>query len=290
MSQPFKTIGVVGKFAAPTVSSALCQLGRYLRTKTVTVKLDAETAAVWPNHGFDVADHHEMATSCDLIIVVGGDGTFLGVARALGEVNDVSLVGLNLGRLGFLTDISPDRTEEKLDQILKGAFLEEDRFMLHCTVSRKGEVISRSCAFNDVVVHKRDVARMIELDTFIDDTFISTIHADGLITATPTGSTAYALSGGGPLMEPELNVVVLVPICPHTLSNRPIVVCADSVTKIEVKGKENDEAQMSCDGQVGQALVPGDIITISKHPSVIRLIHPADHNHFHILRAKMGWS
>ncbi|MBF0217926.1 MAG: NAD(+) kinase [Gammaproteobacteria bacterium] len=285
----FKTVGIVGKYAAPTVSKALCDLGRYLRGKTVTVLLDQETAKVWPNHGFEIASREVMAKRCELVIVVGGDGTFLGVARSLGALGDIAMVGLNLGRLGFLTDISPNETHEKLDEIFAGHFQQEDRFMLQCRVLRGDEVLSVNCAFNDVVVHKRDVARMLEMDTRIDGTFIATMNADGLIVSTPTGSTAYALSGGGPLMEPEINAVVLVPICPHTLSNRPIVVCADSMIEIVVKGEESHHAQLSCDGQESQRLQGADRIQISKHSSTIRLIHPMEHNHFHILRAKMGW-
>lgn len=186
-----------------------------------------------------------------------------------------------------MTDISPDEFETKLDRILAGEYLEEDRFLLNSTVIRSGEMIDESIAFNDVVIHKCDVARMIEIDVYIDGVMVNTLRSDGLIISTPTGSTAYALSGGGPLMEAELNAMVLVPICPHTMSNRPIVIDAHSVVEVVIKG--TGDAQLSCDGQINQKLQFNDGLIIRKHNHMVRMIHPADHNHFHILRAKLGW-
>lgn len=286
MALHFNKIGIIGKYAAPTVSDTLRQLVRYLQSKKIEIMIDEETAKVWDGHQLQVADSDALG-SCDLVIVLGGDGTFLNAARSLCHHKDTALLGLNLGRLGFLTDISPDEFEEKLDRILAGEYLEEDRFLLNSTVIRSGEMIDESIAFNDVVIHKCDVARMIEIDVYIDGVMVNTLRSDGLIISTPTGSTAYALSGGGPLMEAELNAMVLVPICPHTMSNRPIVIDAHSVVEVVIKG--TGDAQLSCDGQINQKLQLNDGLIIRKHNHMVRMIHPADHNHFHILRAKLGW-
>lgn len=286
MALHFDKIGIIGKYATPTVSDTLPLLVRYLQSKDIEIMLDQETANIWDGHELQVGEREALG-SCDLVIVLGGDGTFLSAARSLCHHKDMALLGLNLGRLGFLTDISPDEFESKLDRILAGEYLEEDRFLLNVTVIRGGEMISENIAFNDVVIHKCDVARMIEIDVYIDAVMVNTLRADGLIISTPTGSTAYALSGGGPLMEAELNAMVLVPICPHTMSNRPIVIDAHSVVEIVIKGI--GDAQLSCDGQINQKLQLKDGLIIRKHNHMVRMIHPADHNHFHILRAKLGW-
>jgi NAD+ kinase len=289
LSSKFKNIGIIGKYAATSVGESLHNLGKFLLDKGVTVYLDDATAKVWPDHTLNVATRDEMGQKCDLVIVVGGDGTFLGAARSLCEYDNVTLLGLNLGWLGFLTDISPDEMETRLSEILAGKYIEEDRFLLHVKVLRNGKLFAESDALNDVVVHKSDVARMIEIDIHVNETQITTLRSDGLIVSTPTGSTAYALSGGGPIMEPELNAVLLVPICPHTMSHRPVVIDGNSVVEVVIKGDQVSEAQMTCDGQYGIALTYGDRLIIRRKPQIIRLIHPHDHNHFHILRSKLGW-
>jgi NAD+ kinase len=173
--------------------------------------------------------------------------------------------------------------------VLSGAFLEERRTMLHASVSRDGTVLDQSTALNDVIVHKRDIARMIELDTWIDSHFLNTTRSDGLIVSTPTGSTAYALSGGGPVLRPQLSAFVLVPICPHTLSNRPIVV--DDAARIEIVLHPGTlEATVSCDGQLSQPLQAGDRVTIVKHNHCLRLLHPPGYDYFTVLRRKLRWS
>ncbi len=288
MAERFKRIGIIGKYADNTVGETLRALCDYLLSQKIELLLDEATAEFWPDHGLDMAGREQLGEQCDLIIVVGGDGTFLNAARTLSAF-DPALLGLNLGRLGFLTDISPDEMKERLDDILAGRYSEEERFLLHCRILRDGELINENDAFNDVVVHKWDVARMIEVDTYINGTFVNTLRSDGLIVSTPTGSTAYALSGGGPILQPCLNAVILVPICPHTMSNRPIVVDADTVIEIVVKGQEQSHAQVSCDGQINLGLIAGDRIQIRKKEHTVRLIHPDEHDHFQILRAKLKW-
>lgn len=219
---------------------------------------------------------------------MGGDGTMLNAARSL--VNyEVPILGVNLGRLGFLADVSPSEIPHSLDQVLAGQFREARRSLLHAQVLHGGHVASETDALNDVVIHKREVARMIEVDTFLDGRFLNAYRADGLIISTPTGSTAYALAGGGPIIHPGLEAVVLVPICPHTLTHRPIVVKADSVIEVVLNAANTTQTQITCDGQVSLAIEPGDRIVIRKKDRKVRLIHPVNHDYFELLRAKLRW-
>lgn len=289
MSLKFSTIGLIGRYNDPTIHPALNDLGDYLTSKKIHVLLDDGTAENLPNWKFDTISRHELGEKSDLIIIVGGDGTLLNAARSMAEY-EVPLLGINRGRLGFLTDISPSDIHEHLDRILTGEFISEERFLLHVHIEREGEIISSSDAFNDVVLHKWDVARLIEIKTYINDQYVNTSRSDGLIVSTPTGSTAYALSGGGPIVNPSLQAVVLVPICPHTMSNRPIVIDANSEIRIEVKAHTGSPAQVTCDGQINLGLISGDKVIINKKPKMVRLIHPLEYNYFEILRAKLHWS
>jgi NAD+ kinase len=220
--------------------------------------------------------------------VVGGDGTLLNAARSLADTG-CAVLGVNLGRLGFLVDVSPEDMDTQLNSILGGDFIEEPRTLLHAMVTRDGEPVDESTALNDVVINKKDIARMIELDTWIDGHYLNRNRSDGLIVATPTGSTAYALSGGGPILHPGLDAITLVPICPHTLSNRPIVINHDS--RIEIVIHEGTlQAQISCDGQVNLTLDPGDRVTVRRHDHDLRLLHPPGHDYFDVLRRKLRWS
>lgn len=288
MVEKFKKIGIIGKYADSSVSETLRALSDYLLSRDIAILLDDATAAVWPDHGLEIANREQLGRKCDLAIIVGGDGTFLNAARSLAH-HDIALLGLNLGRLGFLTDISPSDMQSRLDEIFAGQYTEEERFLLQCRVLRDGEQINQSDAFNDVVIHKSDVARMIEVDTYVNGTFVYTLRSDGLIVSTPTGSTAYALSGGGPIIQPCLNAMTLVPICPHTMSNRPIVIDANTVVEIVVKGQGQVHAQISCDGQINLGVVAGDRIQIRKKEHPVNMIHPVDHDHFSILREKLNW-
>jgi len=289
MPQSFGCVGLIGKYADPTVGETLAILANYLKSRSLEVMLDEATANVWPDHSLEVANRETLGIDCDLTIVVGGDGTLLNAGRSLAPY-DTALLGINQGRLGFLTDISPTEMEQRLDEVFEGKYEEEERFLLHCSIVRDGEQISESEALNDVVIHKWDVARMIGMESYINGQFVNTVRADGLIVATPTGSTAYALSGGGPILHPHLDAVVLVPICPHTMSNRPIVVDGDS--HIEVVVSEHygqSHAQVTCDGQINLGLVSGDHVHIRKSEHAVRLIHPLGHDHFHVLRGKLHW-
>jgi NAD+ kinase len=288
MKSHFTHIGLIGKSEDSNVSTTLRALTGYLEQREVEILLDGTLADILPDSPHAVVDRDTLASSCDLVIVVGGDGTLLNAARSLAEPG-VAVLGVNLGRLGFLVDVSPEDMPAQLDKILSGQFSEEQRTLLHMTVIRDGEIISQSSALNDIVVHKKNIARMIELDTYIDGHFLNTNRSDGLIVSTPTGSTAYALSGGGPILHPRLEAITLVPICPHTLSNRPIVIDDDSVIEIIIH-TGTPEATVSCDGQVDQSLEADDLITVRKHNHALRLLHPPGHDYFAVLREKLRWS
>ncbi len=285
----FKTVGIIGRYGDSGVSATIIELSEHLTRGGAHVLLDEGTAELVRDHKIEVASRQGIGSRCDLVVVVGGDGTLLNAARSLTDY-DVALLGINRGRLGFLTDISPAHMGERLDEILRGHYTSEDRLLLHTYIEREGQNISESTAFNDVVVHKWDVARMIEFRTYINDKFVHLMRSDGLIVSTPTGSTAYALSGGGPILHPNIHSVVLVPICPHTMSNRPIVVDASSIIRIEVSDNTRSPAQITCDGQINLGLVSGDRVIIRKKDRPVRLIHPQDHNYFDVLRAKLRWS
>jgi NAD+ kinase len=284
----FNCVGLVGKHGDDRVKDAIDELYRYLTGKGCDVIIDSITAEAIKDLDFPIATRKELGERADLCIIVGGDGTLLNAARSLAHY-DLPLLGFNLGRLGFLTDISPEDMEEKLDRILLGDYIEESRGLLFTSIYRLGELINQSCAFNDVVVHKWNGARMLEYETFIDGQFINSTRSDGLIVSTPTGSTGYALSGGGPILHPCLHAIVLVPICPHTMTYRPIVVYADSDIEIIVKDVNQAEAQVTCDGQINIGLQAEDRILIKKHAHPVRLLHPTDYDYYEILRAKLHW-
>ncbi|PWV60492.1 NAD(+) kinase [Plasticicumulans acidivorans] len=284
----FETIGLIGKYGDPGVADTLAQIADFLRQAGRQVLLDEDTAQLTAAQGVDVATRREIGRRAELAIVVGGDGTLLNAARSLVDFQ-VPIVGVNLGRLGFLTDVSPAEIPAGLDAILQGRYHEENRALLHAQVRRGEQVISEADALNDVVVHKRDVARMVELDTFLDGQLLNAYRADGLIIATPTGSTAYALSGGGPILHPTLEAFVVVPICPHTLTHRPIVIGADSDIEIVVRGRNTTQTQITCDGQISLPIEPGDRIVIRRKRRQLRLLHPLNHDYYELLRAKLRW-
>jgi len=287
--QTFNTIGLIGKQNDPRVGEALDTLSHYLLEQGLSVYLDEVNADAVTSSALETCTRNEIGKRCDLAIVVGGDGTLLNAARALADHN-VPLAGVNLGRLGFLTDISHDNMIAYLSDILQGHYITEERFLLDSAVIRQGEKLNEATAFNDVVVHKWNVARMIELETYINGKLINQLRSDGLIIATPTGSTAYALSAGGPIIDPVLNALLLVPVCPHTMSNRPIVISGDNEIEVVICERNHDNAQVTCDGQISFGLSAGDRIKVRKKEQPIHLIHPLQHDHYEILRAKLHWA
>lgn len=288
MSKPFKTIGIIGKYGDPGANDTVMRLSAILIDYGCDVLLDSETAKRIPNHNLPTIEQAAFGAQCDLAITIGGDGTLLNTARNMVD-SEVPILGINLGRLGFLVDISPDEMAARMKEILQGEYEEEHRILLSCTIEHQDGTVSKSDAFNDVVIHKWEVARMIETETYINGRFLNYMRSDGLIVSTPTGSTAYALSGGGPILEPSMDAMILVPICPHTMSYRPIVLEGDSEVEINVISQPHSHAQVTCDGQINLGVVSGDVVKIRKKDKVVKLIHPHKHNHYEILRAKLRW-
>jgi NAD+ kinase len=290
MADKFRTVGLIGKHGDDGVAQTLQQLIGLLRKAKADILFDAESAANLPSFDLPVVDRESLGARADLVIVVAGDGTFLSAARSLVDL-DVPLLGVNLGRLGFLADIMPGEMTDRLTDVFAGDYEEERRFLLDARVVRDGEEVFHGAALNEVVAHKWHIARLIQFQTYIDGSLVNTQRSDGLIVATPTGSTAYALSGGGPILHPGLDAVVLVPICPHTLSSRPLVVSAASEFEIRMgHSGEQPEAQLTCDGQTTVALAPADRIIIVQKERRLRLVHPRGHDYFATLRAKLHWA
>ncbi|HEY9202324.1 MAG TPA: NAD(+) kinase [Gammaproteobacteria bacterium] len=287
MTINIKTIGIIAKDDSDAVSQTVRQLFDFLRDKSCEVLFDQSAEGLIENS--ESVSRETLAQQSDLAIVVGGDGTFLSAVRSLADFG-TPVLGINLGRLGFLADISPDQMLEHLQQILDGQYVDESRFLLEAEVIRSGETVARADAFNDVVVHIRDVARMIEFETYINGQFVNFQRSDGLVISTPTGSTAYALSSGGPLLHATLDAMVLVPICPHTLSNRPLVINANSTVEVVIGDSKQTTSQVTFDGQTAFDVIAGDKIVVRKKQNIIHLIHPASYDYYDILRAKLHWS
>lgn len=284
----FKQIGVIGRLGSPKVLETFNRLKLFLAARGTQLILDQALAQLLPDHGLQVVERSRLGELCDLVIVIGGDGSLLGAARALAPFN-VPLLGINRGRLGFLTDITPIRLEEQLEEVLGGQYMVESRFMLGAELCCGGTRYAQGVALNDVVLHPGLATRMIEFELFIEGQFVYSQRSDGLIISTPTGSTAYALSAGGPIMHPKLDAIVLVPMHPHTLSSRPIVVDGNSQVKLVIGCLNDAHPHISCDGQEDIAAAPGDTITISKMPHKLKLIHPLNHNYYEVCRTKLGW-
>lgn len=243
--------------------------------------------------GIDVADDHSatwetIGDNADLVIVVGGDGSMLYSARLMASYN-IPLLGVNRGYLGFLTDIQPQQVTEKVSEVLAGEYKEERRFLLEANIDGETEKDRYSDALNDIVLYPGEVSRMIEFEVYINDSFVYSLRGDGLIISTPTGSTAYSLSAGGPIVSPSINAISLVPMFPHTLSSRPIMIDADSKVDIVFSQDNQNEARLSCDGQVRFPVAPGEKICIRKRKEDLWLLHPEDYDYFRILRTKLGW-
>ena len=284
----FTTIGLIGRLGSERAVYSMKRLIRYLEGEGLNVIIEQDTASELPDHPRQVRSREELGQDCDLVIVVGGDGSLLAGARALAKYN-VPILGVNRGRLGFLTDIMPEEIESRVGEVLNGEYMKESRFLLDMSVSRHGEVVGTGDALNDVVIHPGKFIRMIELELYIDGHFVTSQRADGMIVSTPTGSTAYALSGGGPIMHPKLDAIVLVPMNPHTLSSRPIVVDGKSEIKLLI-GKQNSAyPHVTCDGQKHLVTQPGDEVHIQKKPHELQLIHPQNHNFYEVCRSKLGW-
>jgi NAD+ kinase len=287
MRAAFKAVALIGKYKSPEIVGPILELARFLEERGVSVMLDRLTASHLTECRYPVLVLEELGERADLAIVMGGDGTMLNIARTFAPY-DVALVGVNQGRLGFLTDISIDTMLETIGAMLEGHYVTEDRMLLNAEVYSAQERVFDVLAFNDVVVSKGARGSMIEFELSIDREAIYTQRSDGLIVSTPTGSTAYALSSGGPIIHPSLRVMAIVPVCPHTLSNRPIVIGADSTVEVVVRSA--DDPRVHFDSHSHFELRAGDRIVVRRYPHPIRLLHPVGHSYYAMLRQKLYWN
>lgn len=286
-----RTIALIGKYHSPEIAESVRLLARHLAERGMTVLIEEETArnvvsqlelGSWASGSFPWIGGH-----ADMAIVVGGDGTMLNAARQLARFR-VPLVGVNQGRLGFMTDIARADMLTCMDDLLDGNFVPETRMLLDAEVVRNERSVVSNLALNDVVVDKGAIGRMIELELFVDGEFIYHLRSDGLIVATSTGSTAYSLSANGPILHPQVSAIALVPLCPHALSNRPILV--GDRNEIEIRIVYATDSRAHFDGQVTVDLKNGDVVRIRRSEYSIRLLHPPGYSYFAMLRQKLHWS
>ncbi len=284
----FKTIGVIAKLRDARAGATLRELCALLRGYKRTLLVEDATAEHYRLRGVKAVSRELLARRCDLVIVAGGDGTLLEAGRALAP-QAVPILGVNQGRLGFMVDVKPEEMRATLREILSGRFVRERRLLLSAVIQRGSQKRGPFLAINDVVIRNQAAVRMLEFETWYGKQFISRHRADGFIVSSPTGSTAYALSGGGPVLHPALEALALVPICPHTLSDRPIVIGCEQPVRIVLAGGEGVRATCTTDGQVNEEISPGDTVEIRRARAVLTLIHPANHDYFNTLRNKMNW-
>lgn len=286
-----KRIGVVVKPHQPDALETLCRLTRWLSDREIQLVGLAEIAhkQIKQKTGcaVEIVKNEELARSVDLILVLGGDGTMIATARMIGDA-EVPVIGVNYGGLGYLAEFPIEELFAALEAILSGQYQVQKRVMLGVELWRGKELITRNRVLNDVVVNKSALARIIEIEAYLDSQIVNLFRADGLIVATPTGSTAYNLSAGGPVIYPSMNAVVITPICPFTLSNRPIVVPDESSIEVRLM-TDKEEVALTLDGQVGFPLQVNDRIVISKSNTSFNLVQPPNRNYFDVLRDKLKW-
>lgn len=286
MAERFRHVAIVGKHQAPGIRPVLEEIAQFLCASGLEVSLEAATALNTGLTGYDALSHQELGRACDLAVVIGGDGTMLGFAREMAPYG-IPLLGINQGRLGFITDIPIERWRESLAPVLAGDYEVEPRAMLEGEVWRDGEAIFTGLALNDVVVSRGGVSGMVELKIQVGDQFVANMRADGLIVASPTGSTAYALSAGGPILHPSIAGWLLVPIAPHTLSNRPIVLPDLGEVRMEIVAGR--DASVNFDMQSLASLLHGDTITVRRSQHQVRFLHPKGWSYYATLRRKLRW-
>jgi len=287
MKFPFQNVALIGKHKAPEIAEPLLRLAGFLSSRGLNVVVDSLTAEQIASCPYPAMNLNEMAHAMDLAIVIGGDGTMLNIARTLSP-HQVPLVGVNLGRLGFLTDLTLENMQDSMAAMLDGKFVTEQRLLLSARVLRGDVEVFSGLAFNEVAVHRNHASSMVEFEVRIDGEYLYNQRADGLIVATPTGSTAYAMSAGGPILHPSLDVLELVPVCPHTLSNRPIVVKSSSV--LEILMHRTGDIRVRYDSHSYYDLELHDKIVVTRHPEPACLLHPEGHSYYHTLREKLLWN
>ncbi|MBI4823199.1 MAG: NAD(+)/NADH kinase [Nitrospirae bacterium] len=280
-----KKIGIICKAGRPEPLEILKDLLPWLHAKGVETFLDIETATALGMKGHP---RSEIPSLVEMVIVLGGDGTMLSVSRLVSE-KAIPILGVNLGGLGFITELSKEELPSALDKILQAQCPIQERMMLNASVLRHGKRIAEYTVLNDVVITKGALARIIDLETYINKSYVALFKADGIIVSTPTGSTAYSLSAGGPLLYPTIDNMVLTPICPHTLTNRPIVLPDDALIEVTLRSKTED-VSLTLDGQVGFHLMENDTVEIKRSPFKTHLLMPSERDYFQVLRTKLRWA
>ncbi|MDD2720086.1 MAG: NAD kinase [Gallionella sp.] len=287
MKNSFQNIALIGKIKSAEVAVPLLRLAEFLTARGLNVYVDTLTAEHIKDALYPALPLQELAAKVDLAVVIGGDGTMLNIARTFSP-HHIPLIGVNQGRLGFLTDLTVDNMLDNIAAMLAGEYVTERRLLLQASVMRAGVEVFSGLAFNEVVVHRSQISSMVEFEVRIDGEYLYNQRADGLIVATPTGSTAYAMSAGGPILHPGLEVLELVPVCPHTLSNRPIVINSSSV--LELLMHRTGDIRVRLDSHTSFDLQLHDTVIVTRHPGHAHLLHPVGHSYYHTLREKLLWN
>lgn len=285
-------IGIAVKPGLTAARDTLVELERWLRDRGVDAVWSTDASALFGSGDRTTADRHAIPAQVDLVLVLGGDGTLLAMSKAIAESgHDVPILAVNFGSLGFLTEITRPEIYDSLDRVLNGRATHDQRMMLRATATRSGQSVVTHLALNDVVFTRTAISRMIELSVSVGDQFVTTVKADGLIVATPTGSTAYNLAAGGPIVHPSMDALVLTPIAPHTLTNRPIVIPTEREVRVtSTSTNAGDEVFVTVDGQTGFPLQQGDELSIAKAERKLRLIRATSRSYFEVLRQKLKWN
>ncbi len=288
---PVNRVGIVAKSRLRAATPHLVKIGEWLAGRGIEAIFETATAALMPSSTErKVLEKHALAAGSDMVLVLGGDGTLLSMANCIGEAgSNIPILGVNFGSLGFLTEVTLSELYETLEAAVTGSAPVEERLMLHSTTERGGALYDQQSALNDAVITKTARSRMIDLSVSVGHDFVTRVKADGLIIATPTGSTAYNLAAGGPIVQPNVDALILTPIATHTLTNRPIVIPADSVVRVQPNMEARDEVFITFDGQAGFRLQAGDVITVRRAPNPLRVIRPTTRSYFEVLRTKLKW-
>ena len=290
MKKEFNVVAIVARRLSDRILESITKIDSLLNEMGIQTLLEEKVlSALKLDRGDGVVTRAELGGVADLVIVVGGDGSILGVSRDLAG-SGVPVVGVNRGSLGFLAAIAPGDIEEKFEQILSGDYSIEDHFLLEAQVFRDDVLVSSSTALNDVVVNPSSMSRMMEFDLLVNEEFVYNQRSDGIIVASPTGSTAYSLSAGGPIMHPRLDAVVVVPMFPHTLTSRPLVVSGDSTVMVRIIDAAEGAPQLSCDSQINLPLEVGDVVKVGKSEEPLNLLYPAGHSFYESCRSKLDWA
>jgi NAD+ kinase len=290
LQPPVRRIGILAKSQLRAAAPHLADINSWLQARGAEAIFETSTAALAPSANLRSASKRALATQADMVLVLGGDGTLLSMADCIGEAgSSIPILGVNFGSLGFLTEVTLPELRASLEAALDGRARVEERMMLRASTTRDGQPFAHHVALNDVVVTKGARSRIIDLSVHVGDEFVTRVKADGLIVATPTGSTAYNLAAGGPIVAPSMDALILTPIAPHTLTNRPIVIPANAPVRVEPIMDERDEVFVTFDGQEGFELRGRDQIDVMRSETPLRLIKPSTRSYFEVLRTKLKW-